>query len=114
MTALLPFLTYTQVSVKHFLVVGAVLFGIGLAIALSKRNAVMVLMGIEIMLNAVNLTLVAFARFAQSAQPIAGQVFVIFIITVAAAEAAVALALIVSVYRNRGTIDIDKIDLLRF
>lgn len=106
--------TYTHIGIEHFLVVGAVLFGIGLWIALSKRNAVMVLMGIEIMLNAVNLTLVAFARFAVSATPIAGQVFVIFIITVAAAEATVALALIVSVYRNRGTIDIDKIDLLRF
>ncbi len=106
--------TYTHIGVEHFLVVGAVLFGIGLWIALSKRNAVMILMGIEIMLNAVNLTLVAFSRFAVSATPIAGQVFVVFIITVAAAEASVALALIVSVYRNRGTIDIDKIDLLRF
>ena len=106
--------TYTHIGIQHFLIVGAVLFGIGLWIALSKRNAVMVLMGIEIMLNAVNLTLVAFSRFAVSATPIAGQVFVIFIITVAAAEATVALALIVSVYRNRGTIDIDKIDLLRF
>ena len=106
--------TYTHIGIQHFLIVGAVLFGIGLWIALSKRNAVMVLMGIEIMLNAVNLTMVAFSRFAVSATPIAGQVFVIFIITVAAAEATVALALIVSVYRNRGTIDIDKIDLLRF
>ena len=115
MTALAPFLaTYDRISIQHFLIVGAVLFGIGLWIALSKRNAVMILMGIEIMLNAVNLTLVAFARLGQSATPLAGQVFVIFIITVAAAEAAVALAMVVSVYRNRGTIDIDKIDLLRF
>ena len=103
-----------MVSLEHFLVVGAVLFGIGLWIALSKRNAVMILMGIEIMLNAVNLTLLAFSRFIKSPTPIAGHVFVIFIITVAAAEASVALALVVSVYRNRGTIDIDQIDLLRF
>lgn len=103
-----------MVSLEHFLVVGAVLFGIGLWIALSKRNAVLILMGIEIMLNAVNLTLLAFSRFIKSPTPIAGHVFVIFIITVAAAEASVALALVVSVYRNRGTIDIDQIDLLRF
>jgi NAD(P)H-quinone oxidoreductase subunit 4L len=103
-----------MISLEHFLVVGAVLFGIGLWIALSKRNAVMILMGIEIMLNAVNLTLLAFSRFIKSPTPIAGHVFVIFIITVAAAEASVALALVVSVYRNRGTIDIDQIDLLRF
>lgn len=103
-----------MVSLEHFLVVGAVLFGIGLWIALSKRNAVMILMGIEIMLNAVNLTLLAFSRFIKSPTPIAGHVFVIFVITVAAAEASVALAMVVSVYRNRGTIDIDQIDLLRF
>jgi NADH:ubiquinone oxidoreductase subunit K len=103
-----------MVSLEHFLIVGAVLFGIGLWIALSKRNAVMILMGIEIMLNAVNLTLLAFARFVKSSTPIAGHVFVIFVITVAAAEASVALAMVVSVYRNRGTIDIDQIDLLRF
>lgn len=103
-----------MVSLEHFLVVGAVLFGIGLWIALSKRNAVLILMGIEIMLNAVNLTLLAFSRFIKSPTPIAGHVFVIFVITVAAAEASVALALVVSVYRNRGTIDVDQIDLLRF
>jgi len=103
-----------MISLEHFLVVSAILFGIGLWIALSKRNAVMILMGIEIMLNAVNLSLVAFARFAQSATPIAGQVFVIFILTVAAAEASVALAMVVSVYGNRGTIDIDRINLLKF
>ncbi len=103
-----------SISLEHFLVVSAILFGIGLWIALSKRNAVMILMGIEIMLNAVNLSLVAFSRFIQSPNPIAGHVFVIFILTVAAAEASVALAMVVSVYRNRGTIDIDQIDLLKF
>lgn len=102
------------ISVQHFLVVSAVLFGIGIWIALSKRNAVQILMGIEIMLNAVNLAMVAFARFVKSPAPIAGHVFVIFILTVAAAEASVALAMVVSVYRSRGTVDIDKIDLLKF
>src|ERR1700736_6620683 len=103
-----------KVSLEHFLVVSAVLFGIGLWTALGKRNAVQILMGIEIMLNAVNLALVAFSRFVKSPTPIAGHVFVIFILTVAAAEASVALAMVVSVYRNRGTVDIDQIDLLKF
>ncbi|HEY8838612.1 MAG TPA: NADH-quinone oxidoreductase subunit NuoK [Dehalococcoidia bacterium] len=102
------------IGVEHFLVVSAILFGIGLWIALSKRNAIMILMGIEIMLNAVNLSLVSFSRFIKSPNPITGHVFVIFILTVAASEASVALAMVVSVYRNRGTIDIDKIDLLKF
>ncbi len=103
-----------SISLEHFLVVSAVLFGIGLWIALAKRNPIMILMGIEIMFNAVNLALIAFSRFITSPNPITGHVFVLFILTVAAAEASVALAMVVSVYRNRGTIDIDKIDLLKF
>jgi NADH:ubiquinone oxidoreductase subunit K len=95
-------------------VVGAVLFGIGLYLALAKRNAIGVLMGIELMLNAVNLTLVAFSRFIVSPRPIDGQVFVIFIITVAAAEAAVALALVVATYRHRQTVDVNRMNLLRW
>ena len=100
-------------GIEHFLVVGALLFAIGFMVALSKRNAIGVLMGVELMLNAVNLTLVTFSRFSQSSRPITGQVFVVFVITVAAAEAAVALALAVSVYRNRETIDVDRINLLK-
>lgn len=101
------------IGIEHFLTVGALLFCLGLAVALSKRNAIGVLMGIELMLNAVNLTLITFSRFSISDRPITGQTFVVFIITVAAAEAAVALALAVSVYRNRETVDIDQINLLR-
>lgn len=101
------------IDLEHFLTVGALLFCMGLIVALSKRNAIGVLMGIELMLNSVNITLLSFARFTESPQPIAGHTFVVFIITVAAAEAAVALALAVSVYRNRETIDVDKINLLR-
>ena len=101
------------IGLEHFLTVSALVFSIGLAIALSKRNAIGVLMGVELMLNAVNLTLIAFARFSVSDRPITGQTFAVFIITVAAAEAAVALALAVSVYRNRGTVDVDQINLLR-
>ncbi len=103
-----------RVDLEHVLIVGAVLFAIGLYVALSKRNAVAVLMGIEIMLNAVNLTFIAFARFVESPRPLDGHVFVIFVITVAAAEAAVALALAVAVYRHRETIDVGKISLLRW
>ena len=102
-----------SVGIEHFLTVGALMFCIGLTVALSKRNAIGVLMGVEIMLNAVNLTLITFSRFATSDRPIAGHAFVVFIITVAAAEAAVALALAVSVYRNRDTVDVDRINLLR-
>jgi NADH:ubiquinone oxidoreductase subunit K len=100
-------------GLDHFLTVGALLFSLGLIVALSKRNAIGVLMGVELMLNAVNVTLLAFHRFAASDRPIAGQTFVVFVLTVAAAEAAVALALVVSVYRNRQTVDVDKVNLLR-
>jgi NADH:ubiquinone oxidoreductase subunit K len=103
-----------RVTLEQVLIVGAVLFAIGMYVALTKRNAIAVLMGIELMLNAVNLTFIAFARFVESPRPLDGHVFAIFVITVAAAEAAVALALCVAVYRYRRTIDLDKINLLRW
>ncbi len=108
-----------SVGLEHYLGLSAVLFGIGLWIALAKRNAIIILMGIELMLSAVNLMLLAFNRFVESPRfvegprPLAGHVFVIFILTVAAAAASVALAMAVAVYRNRGTVDIDRIDLLK-
>ena len=102
------------VDLEHYLVVGAILFGIGLYLALGKRNAVGILMGIELMLNAVNVTLVSFSRFAESPRPIDGQVFAIFVITVAAAEAAVALALAVAIYRHRESIDVDRMNILKW
>ena len=102
-----------SVALEDVLIVGGALFAIGLYIALAKRNAVAVLMGIELMLNAVNLTFVGFARFGESARPLDGHVFAIFVITVAAAEAAVALALVVAVYWHRQTIDVDRINVLR-
>jgi NADH:ubiquinone oxidoreductase subunit K len=103
-----------SVSLEQVLIVGAVLFAIGLYIALAKRNAVAVLMGIELMLNAVNITFIGFARFVESPRPLDGHVFAIFVITVAAAEGAVALALAVAIYRFRETIDVDKINVLRW
>jgi NADH:ubiquinone oxidoreductase subunit K len=104
-------------SLNHFLVLGALLFCIGLYGALTKRNAVAVVMGIEIMLNAVNVTMVAFA-FYNTIKPwstyLTGQIFAIFIITVAAAEAAVALAMIISIYRKRNTVDVGEINMMKW
>ena len=110
----MPELLLAAVKLEHVLVVGAMLFAIGLYMALSKRNVVGILMGIELMLNAVNVTLLGFSRFIESERPIDGQVFVTFVITIAAAEAAVALALAVAVYKHRETVNIDEIDLLRW
>ena len=110
-------LDHLSVTLAHYLAVSGVVFGIGTAVALSKRNAVAVLMGVELMLNAVNLTLVAFSRFSaafpQGESPLAGHVFVVFVLTVAAAEAAVALAMAVLVYRRRETVDLDRVNLMR-
>lgn len=102
------------IDLEEYLVLGAILFGIGLYIALAKRNAVSVLMGVELMLNAVNLTLVAFSRFTDSDVALNTQVFVVFIVAVAAAEVAVGLALALVVYRNRRTVSVDDIDLLKW
>jgi NADH:ubiquinone oxidoreductase subunit K len=104
-------------TLNHFLVLGAVLFCIGLYGALAKRNAVAVLMGIEIMLNAVIITMVAFSfynRIPKYASLLTGQIFAIFIITVAAAEAAVALAMIIAIYRKRSTVDVGEIDIMKW
>ena len=103
-----------MIGLEHVLVVGGLLFSIGLFVAVSRRSAVGVLMGIELMLNSVNLNLIGFARFIDSPRPIDGHVFAVFVITIAAAEAAVALALAVAVYRNRQSIDVDRLNLLRW
>ena len=104
-------------TLYHFLILGAVLFCIGLYGAITKHNAVAVLMGIEIMLNAVNVTLVGFSFF-NTVRPYAtyltGQIFAIFIITVAAAEAAVTLAMVISIYRKRDTVDVSEIDMMKW
>jgi NADH:ubiquinone oxidoreductase subunit K len=108
---------FYPITLGHFLVLGAVLFCIGLFGALTRRNAVSVLMSIEIMLNAVNITLVAFSYFnttPQYAALLTGQIFAIFIITVAAAEAAVALAMVIAIYRRRNTIDVSDINLMKW
>ena len=103
-----------SVSLEHYLILSAILFCIGIYGALVKRNAVVILMCIEIMLNAVNIALVAFARYLNPAEVVVtGQIFVIFIMVVAAAEAAVGLAIIASIYRSRRTVDAAEIDLMK-
>ena len=99
------------VGLEHFLILSAILFSIGLYGALAKRNAVVILMCIEIMLNAVNIATVAFSRYSHI---ITGQVFAIFIMVVAAAEVAVGLAIIITIYRSRETVDAEKIDLMKW
>jgi NAD(P)H-quinone oxidoreductase subunit 4L len=100
-----------SVGLEHFLILSAVLFSIGLYGVLAKRNAIVILMSIEIMLTAVNIAMVAFSRYGQF---ITGQVFVIFIMVVAAAEVAVGLALIIAIYRRKKTVDSEKFDLMKW
>lgn len=106
-----------QLTLNHFLILGAILFCIGLYGAITKRNAIAVLMGIEIMLNAINITVVGFSFF-NTVKPylsyLTGQIFAIFIITVAAAEAALALAMIIAIYRKRSTVDVGEIDMMKW
>jgi NADH:ubiquinone oxidoreductase subunit K len=103
-----------SIGLEEYLAVGAILFGIGLYVALSKRSAIGVLMGVELMLNAVNLTLIAFSRFSESDVALSTQVFALFIVAVAAAEVVVGLALALVVYRNRHTVNVDEINLLKW
>jgi NADH:ubiquinone oxidoreductase subunit K len=107
--------TIEGIGLNHFLVVSGGLFAIGVYGLLAKRNAVSLLMSVELLFNAANVALAAFARFGYAdAQPLAGDAFVLFIIAIAAAEVAVAIAILLLVYRARGTIWVDEIDLLRW
>jgi NADH-quinone oxidoreductase subunit K len=94
-----------------FLILSGVLFTIGVIGALTRRNAIIVFISIEMMLNAVNLTLITLSRFLQSVD---GVIFAFFVMAVAAAEAAVGLAIFVMIYRSRGTINVDEINLLKW
>jgi NADH:ubiquinone oxidoreductase subunit K len=102
-----------SLGLEHYLILSAILFSIGLYGALTKRNAVIILMCIELMLNAVNITMVAFSRYIVPLL-LTGQIFAIFIIVVAAAEVAVGLAIILAIYRGLETIDATKIDLMKW
>jgi NADH:ubiquinone oxidoreductase subunit K len=109
-------------GVKHpdlskFLVIAAILFIIGVAGVLTRRNIIVIFMSIELILNAANLNFIAFSRYLQDSSggnALAGQVFTVFIIVVAAAEAAVGLGIVIALYRNRKTIWIDEIDLMKW
>ena len=101
-----------MVPLSWYLVLAAALFCLGGFGALARRNAVAVLMGVELMLNAVNINLVAFWRHSDSVA-LTGQLFAIFVITVAAAEAAVGLALIVAIYRQRRTVNLEELDTMQ-
>ncbi|GAI20681.1 unnamed protein product [marine sediment metagenome] len=102
-----------SIGLEHYLILSAILFSIGLYGALAKRNAIAILMSIEIMLVAVSIAMVAFSQYIVPLL-LTGQVFVIFIMVVAAAEAAVGLAIIIAIYRSRETIDATKIDLMKW
>ena len=102
-----------MVPLTWYLIVAALLFCIGVFGVLARRNAVAILMGIELMLNAVNINLVAFWRYLEPDKMV-GQAFAAFVFIVAAAETAVGLALIISVYRNRETVDVENVDLLKW
>ena len=99
-----------MVPVSYYLVLSAVLFAIGVAAFIIKRNIITIFMSIELMLNAVNLTFVAFSNTWKSTD---GHVFVFFVMVVAAAEAAVGLAIIIAVYRSRETLNADRVNLLK-
>jgi NADH:ubiquinone oxidoreductase subunit K len=98
------------VQLNYFLLLAAALFCIGVYGVLARRNGVLVLMSIELILNAVNLNLVAFGAFNQT---VAGQVFALFVIAIAAAEVGVGLAIVLLIYRNKRSIDVTEIDLMK-
>ena len=101
------------IGLEHYLILSAILFSIGLYGALAKRSAIVILMSIEIMLNAVNIAMVTLSRYIVPSL-LTGQVFAIFIMVVAAAEAAVGLAIIIAIYRSRETIESTKINLMKW
>lgn len=102
-----------SVGLSHYLIVSALLFCLGLYAVLSRRNAVAILMGIELMLNAANVNLLAFNKFTAPAT-LNGQVFALIVITLAACEAGVGLALVMAAYRNLETIHVDEINVMKW
>lgn len=100
-----------NITIDHYLILSAFLFFVGVTGVLTRRNAIVVFMSIELMLNSANLTLVAFASYWGNA---IGHLFVFFVMTVAAAEAAVGLAIIIAIFRNKLTVNIDEINLLKW
>ncbi|HQY92099.1 MAG: NADH-quinone oxidoreductase subunit NuoK [Caldilinea sp.] len=103
-----------MVPLTWYLILAAFMFSSGLFATLGRRNAIAVLMGIELMLNAANINLIAFWRYGVApTENLDGQIFALFVIAVAAAEVAIGLALVISVYRNRRTVNLDDLDILK-
>ena len=103
----------TTVTLNEYLLVGAMLFAIGALVVMTRRNAVAVLMGVELILNAASLNFVAFEHFGGGESDVTGQVFAVFIIVLAASEAAIALAIVLQVYRNYRSIMADRLTALK-
>ena len=104
-------------DLSKFLVIGALLFIIGVAGVLTRRNIIVIFMSIELILNAANLNFIAFSRYLEATgnvNAVAGQIFTVFVIVVAAAEAAIGLGIVIALYRNKETIWVDEIDLLKW
>jgi len=101
------------IPLEHFLVLSAVLFSIGVYGVLARRNAVLILMSVELMLNAVSINLVAFAVYTAPTLFV-GIIFAVFVITIAAAEVGLALGIVLRVFRNRGTANVDEVDSLKW
>ena len=99
--------TQNQVGLSHYVLVSALCFSIGLMIIITRRNAIAVLMGIELMLNSAGLNFVAFSKFTP-ADPVEGQVVTLFVIVIAAAEAAVAIALVLNIFKNLNTVEVTE------
>ena len=100
-----------MVPIEHYLILSVILFCIGMWGVFTRKNAIVIFMCIELMLNAANLAFIAFSRHLNSAD---GQIFVFFVMTVAAAEAAVGLGIIIALYRNRETINVDDVNLMKW
>ena len=104
-------------DLSKFLIIGALLFIIGVAGVLTRRNIIVIFMSIELILNAANLNFIAFSRYLQdtgSMNAVAGQIFAVFVIVVAAAEAAIGLGIVIALYRNKETVWVDEIDILKW
>ena len=99
-----------MIGLEHYLIISALLFSLGILAVTTRRNAISILMGVELILNAGNINLVAFSKYSDNG--INGQVFALFVIVLAAAEAAVALAIVLNIYRNHHTVTIDRMDSL--
>ena len=100
-----------EIGLQHYLIVGAFLFGLGLFAMISRRNAILVLMGIELILNAANINLVAFSKY--GGLGVDGQVISIFVIILAVAEAAIALGIVLNLYQNFSTVNVDEASLMK-